>query len=419
MRVLVLCPHFEPDTAPTGHVMTRLVEELGKREHDVHVITSLPWYKTHSVDSQWTGRLVRKKTTPWGSITRLHPMTSAKKNNLVARALAFGMFSMFSALAGVARKRCDVILVMSPPLTLGLAGWLAALRHRAPLVLNIQDIHPEAAVATGSISNPKIISMLEALESFSYKKADAITALSDDLRLNIANRIEHPDKVKIIPNFVDTDWIYPDSKFNSYRTALGLTDEVVVMYAGNLGYSQPIEIVIDAARRLQHRQEIVFVINGEGSRRLELEAKAEGLENIRFVDFSPHEDLNEVLAAADIHLILLKPGLGTVSVPSKLYSILAAGRPVLASVDTGTEIDLVVSRTGAGRSVSSNDNGLFTETLIALADDPVGRNAAGKAGRKFAEEWLSADSVAQSYDELFEELLFSEVNKKKNFRRKL
>ena len=132
-------------------------------------------------------------------------MTSAKKNNLVARALAFGMFSMISALAGVAQKRCDVILVMSPPLTLGLAGWLAALRHRAPLVLNIQDIHPEAAVATGSISNPKIISMLETLESFSYKKADAITALSDDLRLNIANRIEYPDKVRVIPNFVDTD----------------------------------------------------------------------------------------------------------------------------------------------------------------------------------------------------------------------
>ena len=82
MRVLVLCPHFEPDTAPTGLVMTRLVEELRKREHDVHVITSLPWYKTHSVDSEWTGRLVRKHATSSGSITRLHPMTSAKKNNL-------------------------------------------------------------------------------------------------------------------------------------------------------------------------------------------------------------------------------------------------------------------------------------------------------------------------------------------------
>ena len=266
---------------------------------------------------------------------------SAKKNNLVARALAFGLFSMLSALAGVAQKRCDVILVMSPPLTLGLAGWLTALRHRAPLVLNIQDIHPEAAVATGSVTNPQIISILEALESLSYKKADAITALSDDLRLNIATRIEYPEKVRVIPNFVDTDWIYPDSKFNNYRMALGLTDEVVIMYAGNLGYSQPIEIVIDTARTLQDRQEIVFVINGEGSRREELEAKATGLKNMRFVDFSSHEDLNEVLAAADIHLILLKPGLGTASVPSKLYSILAAGRPVLASVDTGTEIDYV------------------------------------------------------------------------------
>jgi colanic acid biosynthesis glycosyl transferase WcaI len=146
------------------------------------------------------------------------------------------------------------------------------------------------------------------------------------------------------------------------------------------------------------------VINGNGSRRAYFEKEAEELPNVTFMDYQPRQRLNEVLAAGDIHIIPLQKGLSSISVPSKFYSILAAGRPVLASVDPGTEIDLVVTRSGAGRSTPAGDTQEFIAALTALIDDPHGRVAAGLEARRFAEEWLSAKAVAESYNELFPEL---------------
>ena len=293
---------------------------------------------------------------------------------------------------------------MSPPLTLRLAGWIAAKRHKAPLILNIQDIHPDAAIATGTISNTRVIQGLKRIERLSYEKADAITVLSDDLRTKLISRVDAESKLRVIPNFVDTERIYPGDRNNSYRHELGLTDETIVMYAGNVGFSQPLELVLEAARELADRDDIIFVINGNGSRRAYFEREAEELPNVTFMDYQPRQRLNEVLAAGDIHLVPLRKGLSSISVPSKLYSILAAGRPVLVSVDPGTEIDLVVTRSGAGRSGTAGDSGEFIEALVALVDDPHGRASAGLEARRFAEEWLSAEAVAESYNDLFFEL---------------
>ena len=294
---------------------------------------------------------------------------------------------------------------MSPPLTLGLAGWAAAKRHKSPLILNIQDIHPDAAIATGTLTDARVIQLLRRIEHTSYAKADAVTVLSDDLRKKLIGRIDEESKLRVIPNFVDTEQIYPGDRNNSYRHELGVTDETIVMYAGNVGFSQPLELVLEAARYLADRDDIIFVINGNGSRRAYFEKEAEELPNVTFMDYQPRQRLNEVLAAGDIHIIPLQKGLSSISVPSKFYSILAAGRPVLASVDPGTEIDLLVTRSGAGRSTPAGDTQEFIAALTALIDDPHGRVAAGLEARRFAEEWLSAEAVAESYNELFLELM--------------
>ena len=404
MNVTIICPHFAPDTAPTGEVITQIVNELQHFGHRIHVITSLPWYRDHSVEPEWTGRLVSREKTTWGKITRIHPFASKNRTNILARAIAFGAFSCAAAVAATFTRRTQIILTMSPPLTLGLAGWVAAKRHKAPLILNIQDIHPDAAIATGALTNDRVIQLLRRMEVTSYAKAAAVTVLSDDLRKKLIRRVDNESKLRVIPNFVDTEQIYPCDGNNSYRHELGLTDETIVMYAGNVGFSQPLEIVLEAARHLAERDDVVFVINGNGSRRSYLEREAEELPNVTFMDYQPRQRLNEVLAAGDIHLVPLRKGLSSISVPSKLYSILAAGRPVLASVDPGTEIDLVVTRSGAGRSVPAGESGEFISALVALVDDPHGRAAAGLEARRFAEEWLSAEAVAESYDELFYEV---------------
>ena len=418
MNLLVLCPHFEPDLAPTGEVMSQIASELVKRGHRLHVVTALPWYQHHAVEDGWQGQMIRHQDTEWGRITRVHPFPTDKRN-IPARAAAFGGFTALAALAAVAsRGRPDAVLAMSPPLTLGAAGWLAARRHRVPFVFNIQDVFPDVAVELGAITNDKVISVASWLERETYLCADAVTVLSDDLRDNVAAKIagrgrtnmarreEAPaDKVRVIPNFIDTEWIRPSDKENPYRAEYGLTGKTVVMYAGNVGFSQSLDLVLAAARHLADDPDVVFVINGGGAARPDLESAASGLSNVRFIDMQPKSRLPEVAAAADIHVVPLRRGLARSSVPSKLYTILAAGRPVVASVDPGTEVARTVEAAGAGLAVVPDDPEAFTQALLRLIRDPDEAAAMGRAGRSFVEGWASPGAVAQAYEELFEELI--------------
>ena len=409
MNLLVLCPHFEPDLAPTGEVMTQIAHGLVDRGHRLHVVTALPWYLHHRVEEGWRGRPWRTEDTPWGHITRVHPFPT-DKTNIPARALAFGGFTALTGVrAAAGRTRPDVVLAMSPPLTLGAAGWAVARLRRAPFVFNIQDVFPDVAVELGVLTNPRVISAASWLERTSYRAADAVTVLSDDLRDNVVAKLGNgrgsdPGKVRVIPNFVDTDRIRPADPENAYRAEHGLSGKRVVLYAGNVGLSQSLDLLVDAAKRFAGRDDVVFVINGGGSARAELERSAGGLANLRFVDMQPKERLPEVLAAGDIHVVPLRRGLARSSVPSKLYSILAAGRPVLASVDEGTEVARTIERAGAGVAVAPEDPDAFAAGLTRLLDDPEGARQMGERGRRFVEGWASPAAVAGQYEALFEEL---------------
>jgi len=409
VNLLVLCPHFAPDAAPTGEVMTSIASELIARGHRLHVVTALPWYVHHRIDEGWTGRLVRHQETDWGRITRVHPFPTDKRN-IPARALAFGGFTaLVSAMATTSRPRPDAVLAMSPPLTLGAAGWLAARARRVPFVFNIQDVFPDVAIELGVITNPAVIALASGLERQTYLHADAVTVLSEDLRENVASKIagDHPERVRVIPNFVDVERIRPTPSENSYRRQFGLTGKTVVMYAGNVGFSQSLDLVLAAAAALSHEPRVVFVINGGGSARIELQRKAAGLSNLRFVDHQPKDRLPELLAAADVHVVPLRKGLARASVPSKMYSILAAGRPIVASVDPGTEVATVVERAGAGLTVPPDDPEAFTKAVARLVSDPEESGRMGAAGRAFVERWASPAAVAAQYEHLFEQLIES------------
>ena len=416
MNLLVICPHFDPDLAPTGVVMSRIAHELVARGHRLHVVTSLPWYQHHAIEPGWDGQLVRTERTDWGRISRVHPFPTDKRN-IPARALAFGGFTALAAVVGAtSTTRPDAVLAMSPPLTLGMAGRVAASVRRAPLVFNIQDVFPDVAIELGLLTGDRVIRAARALERVSYRMSDAVTVLSDDLADNVRSKITiglegdrartQASKVRVIPNFVDTDAIRPAARENSYRSEFDLLGRTVVMYAGNVGFSQSLDLVLDAARALlTDRPEVVFVINGGGSARLALQREAQDLPNVRFVDMQPIGRLPEVLAAGDIHVVPLRQGLAWSSVPSKLYSILAAGRPIVASVDPGTEVQRTIERAGAGVSVPPDDRAAFLGAITALLDDREGAERMGAAGRLFVERWASPAAVAEAYEDLFTELV--------------
>ncbi len=407
MRVIVLCPHFEPDTAPTGVVMTRIVHELASRGHELHVVASLPWYRAHRIEPEWSGRSMTTEVTPWGSVTRVHPFPGPDKSNIARRAVGFAGFSALAGLAGVRAggllHRADAVLAMSPPLSLGLTGWAVGVVRGAPLVFNVQDIFPDAAVRTGAIRNRRLIAIAAWLERLTYRRAAAVTVLSDDLRRNVAAKAggARPYTVQVIPNFVDTDVIHPMPRMTRYRTELGIGEEPVVLYAGNVGFSQSLDLVLEAAR---HLPDVTFLINGDGAARPELERDAAGVPNVRFAGYQPASRLAEVLATGDVHVVPLRAGLGDVSVPSKAYSSLAAGRPVVASIDLDSEIPRLLAEAGAGIAVAPGDAAAFVAALGAVIGDPAGAARMGAAGRDWAERAASPAAVGAAYDQLLRDV---------------
>lgn len=408
LRLVVVCPHFDPDTAPTGVVMTRIVEEWAALGHEIHVVTSLPWYRQHRVDEDWRQVTWSKRAmeTPWGSVTRVNPFGGADKRNILRRAIGFVTFTFLSACATfvVTRRRVDAIFVMSPPLTLGLGSKFVALLRRVPVILNIQDVFPDAAVETGAITNRSVIRALASLEKWTYRMSDAVTVLSDDLADNVRSklpgRMHH--KIEVVPNFVDITAIEPCSRSTPYRNELGVGDQQVVMYAGNVGFSQSLDLLVGAAKVFP---DVAFVINGSGSARSEIEDAAKSVPNVIFGEFQPVERLAEVLCTADLHVVPLRARLGRVSVPSKTYSILAAGRPILASIDPDTEVPHLLELSGAGISVPPDDLPAFVEGLRRLLSDADLLEEMGRRGREFVQSAASARAVAERYVEVIRKSL--------------
>ncbi len=403
MRLAVICPHFAPDTAPTGDVMTRIVLELAALGHELHVVTALPYYRHHRIESGWEGALRRTERTDWGSITRVHPFPGPDKSSIGRRAAGFAGFTALAGLSALGGGRVDGVLAMSPPLTLGLTGWAVHLVRRGPLVFNIQDVFPDAAIETGAITDRRIIGVARWLERVSYRRSAAVTVLSEELADNVRAKLPERlrGRVRVIPNFVDVEAIRPLDRMTPYRTELGIGEEPVVMYAGNVGFSQSLSMLIECARR---RPDLTFVVNGGGSARIALVDEARGLANVRFGDYQPRERVAEVLATGDLHVVPLRRGLGRVSVPSKTYSILAAGRPLVASIDPGTEVDRIVGEARCGVSVPPDDPDAFCSAIGDRIGDRRWLEEAGRNGREWVERWASPTAIATAYAELFAEL---------------
>ena len=203
------------------------------------------------------------------------------------------------------------------------------------MVFNVQDVFPDVAVDLGKLTDPRLVRAARWLERTTYARAAAVTVLSEDLRANIAAKVrpDHRDDVRVIPNFVDTEAIRPLPRATGYRRELGIgDDQTVVLYAGNVGFSQSLDLLVEAARRLTHRPELVFVVNGGGSGLAEVRKSAEDLPNVRFAPYQPKERLPEVLASGDLHVVLLRTGLAAAE--RAVQDVLDPGRrPAVAGLD--------------------------------------------------------------------------------------
>jgi glycosyltransferase involved in cell wall biosynthesis len=299
-----------------------------------------------------------------------------------------------------------VLVVETDPPVLGALGAVLKWWHGRPMVFYLQDLFPEVGLALGRFRPGPLTSFLRWTTQFGLDRADRVIVLGEDMRRRVLDRGVPPAKIDVVPNWADTAAVRPVEPSPALRREWSLNGEFVVMYSGNLGLSQNLEHVLEAARRLQD-EPIAFVFIGEGAAKggLMATAKDYGLDNMRFLPYQPKERLAESLGAADLHLIPLRCGLAGYMVPSKLYGILAAGRPYLASVDADSEVALVTREHGTGVVVDPDNPHALIDALrwcLAHQDELA---AMGRRGRRLAEDRFDRRQSVRRFGEVLRDVL--------------
>jgi colanic acid biosynthesis glycosyl transferase WcaI len=318
-------------------------------------------------------------------------------------------FNMAASVAGVLRSdRYDLVFCTNGSFFSGVTGDLIARRRKIPLIYNVQDLYPEVPIRAGQLTNQRAISALEAVERYMYRRAAHISVITPSFVENILEKGVDRAKLSVIPNFVDTDFIRPLPRMNDFSRRYGLDDKFVVSHAGNIGYVYDLESLLVAARSLAARK-LVALIVGDGVAKQSVVTRATelGAVNVMFLPFQPHELVPLIRATSDVQVSLYKREASSFSMPSKVYEVMASGRPLLASADRDSDVRSLVEATGCGISVDPEDPDALASALIQLQDDDELRDRMGQAGRRTAEAEYSKDATVSRYEELFERLVAS------------
>ncbi|HEY8166288.1 MAG TPA: glycosyltransferase family 4 protein [Gemmatimonadaceae bacterium] len=399
MRILVLSLYYDPDVCQSnGPIIRAICDDLASAGHEVTVLTSFPHYNRDEVWPEYKGRLFQRDKVGAVRVIRSYIHVSANRTPL-ARILNYLSFNISSSIAGLRAGRHDVIFAMSPPLTIGLTAWLLGSIYGIPYTYNLQDIWPEVAVKLGMLRGASTIRFFESMERFIYRYAAQIFAISSEFRENLLRKGVDESKVQVIPNFVDTARITPMSRDNRFAHEHGLVGKFVALYAGNVGLSQGLEVILDAAEALRAESDILFLIVGSGGLRDRLIADAakRELTNVRFLPLQPEEDVPLLYGSADVGLIPLKKGIAESSVPSKTYTIMAAARPYIAGVDEDSNVWRLTVDAQCGVCVPPEDSSTLVNAILRLRVDPEERRRMGKAGREYVERHFAREAVTARY----------------------
>ena len=327
----------------------------------------------------------------------------------LVRLLNYVSFNILTTLVGIFSGPQDLILAPSPPLTVGLSALIIALSKRIPYIYNVQDINPDVLIKLGILKNPIGIFLSRWLEQIVYRGAKHITVLSDGFRENLMKKGVSPEKISVISNFIDADFVHPLPRENQFRDRYNLRDKFLVIYAGNLGHSQNLEDLLIAAKMMQSKgvDIVQFVIVGNGSREciLKTASKTLNLQNVLFVPFQPRELVPSIFAAADISFITLKMGIALNSMPSKLYTIMASCRPVIAAVDIGSDIWKLVKEAFCGINVPPETPQAIYEAILHLYRHPELCATFGDNGRHYVARHFTREIIGEKYHSLFEHII--------------
>jgi len=390
-RLLVLNQYYWPGVEATAQLLTELCEGLGE-DAEVKVVTGV----LHGHEDE-PRHIVHNGV----EIVRV-ASTSFERSKLGARAANYVTYLTSALLGGLRGPRPDVVLCMTDPPIVADIALLVARRYRAPLVVISQDVFPEIAVELKRLENPVATRLLRALVSLYLRRADRIVAIGDTMRRRLEAKGAPPERVHVIPNWVDTSRLVPRDKANEWALRGGLDKKFVVMHSGNVGHAQDLDSLVRAATFLRDLDDLAIFIVGTGARHAELVALAERLEvdQVQFLYYQPRDVLAQSLSAADVHVVGLARGLAGYVVPSRLYGILAVARPVIVAADPESETAEVVERIGCGIVVPPGRPELLARAIRDTHDGKYDLEAMGARGREWVEQEADRSVAMRRYRDL-------------------
>ena len=401
-RILVFNQYYWPGVAATAHLLHELCGALAE-DFQVTVVTGMLW---NSPLPAPPGRTVHEGV----EIVRVRS-TAYNRSHLSLRALNYATYLAESLRVGLASPRPDIVLCMTDPPIIADVAIGVARRFGAPLVVISQDVFPEIAVELKRLENPILVGGLRRAISFYLRRADRVVAIGGTMRRRLEEKGARPDRLRVIPNWVDTTVLSPRPRDSAWAREHGLDGGFVVMHSGNVGHAQNLDALVRSATFLRDLDDLTVAIVGEGARREAVMELADRLEadRVRFFPYQPRAVLPESLSAADLHVVGLARGLSGYVVPSRLYGIMSVGRPVIAAVDADSETAQVVEEAGCGLVVPPGRPELLAGAIRSAYAGELDLAALGRRGREYVTTQADRTVAVARYRDLLLELAETHV----------
>lgn len=408
MKILVYGINYFPELTGIGKYTGEMCEWLASQGHEVEVITAMPYYPKWKIDKLYQGKGWHNEYLQHVKVLRSPLFVSQKvtARNRIIHEISFFLSSGFYWFSRFF-KRYDVVISVYPPLVIGIWPLLHKLLHQKSCwVFHIQDLQVDAAKELNLIKNKKVLDLFFKIERFFLKKANLVTSISPGMRNKILQKGVSENKYFSLPNWVDVDFIKPLSKEESLKSEMGYEDhEKIVLYSGNLGEKQGLEMILEVAERFLHREDLYFLLAGEGGakKRLIKMAQKKKLTNVIFSPLRSYEELSQFMNAADLHLVLQKKGAADLVLPSKLNTILSAGGVSIVSSEKGTSLYEMVEDNKVGIVIEPENSEALYQAIVGNIDKDnieMKRNA-----REFALKYLNINSILGRFEDKLRDLV--------------
>ena len=398
---VIISELYHPEQNATGYFLTGIAEGLAEGGA-VQVLCVQPSYNQRGNKAAWreehNGVQIRRCWSTTGDPRKVW----GRLFNFSTTSLSIGLRALFTI-----RRGDKVLVVTNPPLLpflVRIACWLRG----AKFVLLVHDVYPDVFVPLGLLKpTHPLYKTMSRVNGKLYASSDHVITLGRDMAGLVQDKSQGRASISIIPNWGDVDVIEPtDKASNALLQRLGLEDKFIVHYSGNHGRTHDLLTLIEAAQLLRGQDEIHFLFIGEGSGKAEAVSRAEalGLKNVTFETFVDRSELNTSLNASDLSVVAFKHGMAGISVPSRLYNLMAAGKPILAVVDYDSEVAAVIREANLGVAVPPESPELLTEQILALRNDVERRAQMAENSRNQAVSEYSYAAIKQQYRQLFDAL---------------